>query len=715
MSYKTIYIIPFKSRDKHSYEVEIQKKDYNGSAKTLTASGNSPFVVSIDDERFLYTPMRLSTASIRIVGSDYLQELYSTDYQQFRVTLLCDNVVTWCGFVKPEVYTQEYTSMVFELELECVSSLLSLDNISYSKKNTDALDFVSLFDLVKRAISASNGRYQSVFLPHVYAKSKSDFSASANVLSSMTLSEQNLFDEDKNPMKWSGVIEEICKFLNWTCCDWCGSLYFLDADHKGQYRQYSPDFNSYTYVSFNELRVNDIGFSGANHTLEIIGGYNKATVKCSNYSIGDVFPVEEFSSLTRLGDKIVHAREYVEGDKVARKVYFFPRAYKMYHYEHGTIQNEVSEEAIKSMSLDDVDKLLGAIPVKRCNYEMKNINGTWQPNITNYNYDDLIQIRSVLYPATEPSNKPDYELKRNKPILTFSEDLPLAVYKDGAFAIQGSVQLIRAVSNNVERYEPISEMYSFGEDLPTIFGQPYLVCRLSIGNMYWDGVSFVNIPSTFKVYISDGKEDQFEHPVSGNFLNIKSTKTLNMPYDGLDGYIIPIGAMLSGRLEFSIRSFRASMFYGAMNCFLKGLKCVFQQMDGYLTEDESDRIYENVPNEHYINELDEITMKISSYNNDCASYGKVLLGDNYLTNNLYSFILDKEIRLEEQLLNRIIKQYQATKISLTQIIKNDDRITPLTLMTDKHMSGKKFIIVGGEIDYCADSFECKMIELYDRD
>lgn len=44
--------------------------------------------------------------------------------------------------------------------------------------------------------------------------------------------------------------------------------------------------------------------------------------------------------------------------------------------------------------------------------------------------------------------------------------------------------------------------------------------------------------------------------------------------------------------------------------------------------DNSDRTYENVINEDYINELDEIEFKISSYNNDGACYSKVMLGDN---------------------------------------------------------------------------------------
>ena len=73
---------------------------------------------------------------------------------------------------------------------------------------------------------------------------------------------------------------------------------------------------------------------------------------------------------------------------------------------------------------------------------------------------------------------------------------------------------------------------------------------------------------------------------------------------------------------------------------------------------DSDRIYENVVNENFINELDEIEFKISSYNNDGACYSKVLLLDEYLKDNLYSSIEKTLIRPEELLIRRIINQYQ---------------------------------------------------------
>ena len=98
--------------------------------------------------------------------------------------------------------------------------------------------------------------------------------------------------------------------------------------------------------------------------------------------------------------------------------------------------------------------------------------------------------------------------------------------------------------------------------------------------------------------------------------------------------------------------------------------------------DDSDRVYENVLNESFINELDEIELKISSYNDDGACYSKVLLDGNYLTDNMYNSILGKNKRPEELLITRIINHYSDTRIKLTQIVKNSKEISPLTILTD---------------------------------
>ena len=166
MSYGLIYTVPFATLDNIPCVVEIEKEDYVGASTELTA-GDTPFIIDIDSEEFLYTPTRFSTAKLQVVGSDYLQSLFSTAYKEFRVTLKKNGVITWCGFIKPELYTQDYTAKTFTLEIECISAMSVLEFIDYSIEG-ESKGFVSLWNLLQRCISTAGGQYDSVFIPVSY-------------------------------------------------------------------------------------------------------------------------------------------------------------------------------------------------------------------------------------------------------------------------------------------------------------------------------------------------------------------------------------------------------------------------------------------------------------------------------------------------------------------------------------------------------------------
>ena len=74
------YRIPFRDSENNSYEVKIYRDDYNGEVKELTGA-TSCFVVSGTDEDFVYTPVRTSSATINVLDSDLLLDLYSINNQ----------------------------------------------------------------------------------------------------------------------------------------------------------------------------------------------------------------------------------------------------------------------------------------------------------------------------------------------------------------------------------------------------------------------------------------------------------------------------------------------------------------------------------------------------------------------------------------------------------------------------------------------------------
>lgn len=689
MSYGTIYTLPFRSRKEDVCLVEIQKEGYTGRVIELTGSGEAPFSVEIADDDFLYTPVRFSTAAIRVVGGDHLQSLYSTGYRQYRVMFKRAGSVTWCGFIKPELYTQDYSGTIFELEIECISAMSVLEYIEYKQKSEEGKGFVTLWELLTRCVSESRGSYSSVYLPHVYAGSESDYTAWRNVLQDMTISEQNFFDEDDKPMKLKEVLEELCRFLNWTCVDWKGDLYFVDVDHAGDYYKYTLDFSTYTTVRGFTISVQKVTFSGDNHTLDILGGYNKVTVKTSNYNIGDVFPEEEFNKLKRFGLE----SKIEKKNHVTLKRFYLPNTYKLYRYEKN---NDVplSDKDLNNYENNPND-VIGAMLIKRCEYNM--VNG--EPDITNYNWENLIQVRSYREKGFQINGAP---------ILEFANPLPVAPYADGAISISLSVQVTMNTDLTIGYVKQS--------------GWLDMRCSLSIGEDYFDGSDWVKDSSAYfdiEFLLKDYTGD--------SFISNVNTKKLSMPYDGLEGRVIPLpeDRILTGAIKFCLYELTENYKHtntggkdeihntanDGYGYYIKDLKMNYKLRDD-LSElsDNSDRTYGNVINEDYINELDEIEFKISSYNNDGACYSKVMLGDNYLTDNLYSSIEQKLVRPEEHLIRRIINQYGYTKTKLTQVLIDDEVITPITTMTDKFQPNKRFMITGGTIDFAMNRFNCKMIE-----
>lgn len=689
MSYGTIYTLPFRSRKEDVCLVEIQKEGYTGRVIELTGSGETPFSVEIADDDFLYTPVRFSTAAIRVVGGDHLQSLYSTGYRQYRVIFKRAGSVTWCGFIKPELYTQDYSGTIFELEIECISAMSVLEYIEYKQKSEEGKGFVTLWELLTRCVSESRGSYSSVYFPHVYAGSESDYTAWRNVLQDMTISEQNFFDEDDKPMKLKEVLEELCRFLNWTCVDWQGALYFIDTDHAGDYYKYALDFSSYTTVRGFVVSVQKVNFSGSDHALDILGGYNKVTVKTSNYNIGDVFPEEEFNKLKRFGLE----SKIEKKNHVTLKRFYLPNTYKLYRYEKN---NDVplSDKDLNNYENNPND-VIGAMLIKRCEYNM--VNG--EPDITNYNWENLIQVRSYREKGFQINGAP---------ILEFANPLPVAPYADGAISISLSVQVTMNTDLTIGYVKQS--------------GWLDMRCSLSIGEDYFDGSDWVKDSSAYfdiEFLLKDYTGD--------SFISNVNTKKLSMPYDGLEGRVIPLpeDRILTGAIKFCLYELTENYKHtntggkdeihntanDGYGYYIKDLKMNYKLRDD-LSElsDNSDRTYENVINEDYINELDEIEFKISSYNNDGACYSKVMLGDNYLTDNLYSSIEQKLVRPEEHLIRRIINQYGYTKTKLTQVLIDDEAITPITTITDKFQPNKRFTITGGTIDFAMNQFNCKMIE-----
>lgn len=710
MSYGLIYTVPFATLDNVPCVVEIEKDGYIGESTELTA-GATPFTVDIDSEEFLYIPTRFSTAKLQVVGNDYLQSMFSTAYREYRVTLRKDGEITWCGFIKPELYTQDYTSETFVLEIECMSAMSVLEFIDYTIEG-DSKEFVSLWRIMQRCVSTAAARYKAVYIPHVYASSQAAYSTVENVLENMTLSEQNFFDEEDKPMKLKEVLEEVCKFFNWTCVDWKGDLYFVDVDHTGTYYKYNAMMTAKIDAQLNELLVQEIGFAGANHALDILPGYNKVTVRCSNYPVDTLIPdIFDSSLLNPLIKNSPYYRKVEENAFLYFVKFFTNERFNNIFNDKDSLQGiSVNLESLGSNADNAIKENIGSLISKQAKY--KRADGT----PSSLNFEDVLIIGMGL------GNKNYSSL--NDLTLFLNNDIPVLKVNPNYL-----VDTVISPSDGVTSYLLLSGEYFQSDSLYTdpskggdgtwnnVAGDNCCKFKLKVGNKYWNGGKWVEEDTKFIIKCGGyGKSkiwyewNKFENNVTYD-MNISS-----------EGYAIPIKKEdhLLGKIELTVLRPRPND-YGAGGqikrypyyTFLRNLK--LQLFKGAPEQEEdnndSDRTYENVLNENYINELDEIEFKISSYNEDGACYSKVMLGADYLTDNPYNCIIDDTIRPEEMMITRCINHYSTPRIKLTQEIRECTELTPTTRLSDTFMVNKKFICVGGTIDYKMNRFECIMIEV----
>lgn len=708
MSYGLIYTLPFASKDGKVYEVKIEREGYTGKVAELKGQ-TSPFTVTIDSEEFIYTPTRFSTATMAIFGGDYLQDLFSTDYRMHRITLYANGVAVWCGFIKPELYTQDYSSDKFNLDINCYSAMSVLEFVEY-KQAGEERGFVSLWSLLKKCVEESRGLYTAIYIPHVYSVSQSEYNNWNNPLESMMVSEQNFFDEDDNPMSLKEVLEEIMKLMNWTCADWNGELFFIDVDNEdGEYYKYTSEMSSYTQVQADGINVQDIGFAGNDHTLDILPGYNKASIRCSNYPVGDALPKIDFDDFEDIGtveDSYTNLfRRFVWKRPNNEKILMNAFQYnylgdKTPHPIDISKEKELFESGQKS-------QITGAIPQ---NYDFIEKDESGNPSRVDWEYKERIVIplspnqKDVIF-----QNPGEYELIKIKGV-------PSVYNSEGVFAINFSTEVARITYYNGNQvYADRIKSYDFRFKLR--IGNNYYHGR-SDGSYYWDNnpdynPSYPNnLEINWKGEAAQGSADISKY--EGTY-DLITSRTLNDGLDGLKGYIIklPDDRIIAGDLELIIYAPRVEMAFTPTleTMYLNSFELNYQKYKDYGKDDDnSDRIYENIVNENYINELDEIEFKISSYNDDGACYSKVTMNNEYLTNNLYCGITASSVRPEEFLIRRIVDHYSAPKIKLTQVIKNAN-IKPYTVLSDKYSVNKKYINAGGDIDYRKNRFNCIMIEI----
>lgn len=668
------YIIPFKTLSDIPCEIRLEVKDFAGEPMELKAGGN-PIVIDTNTGD-LTAPIRPSGATIRIYGSDYLRDLYASDPQGVKVTLLVGGVIHWLGYLTPDTFSQNFSSPEFIYEMEAVSALSTLKYKKFDLTN----DFVTFREILQKAVDYSG--YSNAYLTNAVRTASSSYF-------SLSIASANFYDELKEPMTYYEALEEIAKYAGCCFTPFGDKLYFLD------YKAIREGYNSYTFLNGYAGNISDIKdvreYRGTGAKLSRIAGKNKATVNCSLYEIKNLIP--EFNNDGATVSLIVGPPTYSEGDYtgIIRK-YVQPK-FTFFHYAGGN-PNSVTESSLP-VYLNNA----GSSFVRTTEYETK------KPPSTLSMIDEL-QVKT--YTDRQSALNGNY-LNTNSKILKIKSDTAILTHKDVYFCI------------NLQFKKQTSEYTRSGDRRETYTSDGYAnqKAMFRVGEYYYNGTGWTKRPATFgmKVIFEKGGKQY------GTYRSLENKNTFDTGLGDLTGYVFRAPQRpLMGECELTLYSIESSPVsqlktFGTQYLYYKNIEVSYGIPDessiwgDWVDEDsKNDVAYENAISDDYTEAADDIDLKICTNPDGKLALSSVIKGVEPNTDFLTELVSDVygTEKAENILLMRVVDMFKQPRYVIDPTLKNN--LKPYTVMIEPHLN-KVFMVAGGEEDVKMESCTYNLIEI----
>lgn len=664
-----------------TYRVDLIGNTATTASTEIMLAGERPFEVRYDNSPNIFDPVRTSKATVRVVRNDYLEDILSPYAQGTRVILtnVTKNTTEWVGFLTPKVFSMDYVREYEVFDLEAEDCLSVLQYLPYTDDTAYTRSIVTIKSLVDRICDSS-------LLINEYYWTRSKKVGTTIVLPEhLAISEENFYTTDTDEC-WmlDEVLEEMCKYIGFTCVQWKDKIYFLDYQYIHDHNDFylSRYYKSGTsYVSGSSVHSGSTETVDADNVRADDGSisfkpiYNKAIVNANMKACEDFIPTpfDDESLINRRDDEDFYANYEVTPPQPYRPRYpqgtsWFKQKYKedcdvddiakasgdtKYRYFHRLYDSKYWESVYyynqSTMAEVSPSSMGSAYSGVACTTAY--IGGTIVDlGVVRKNY--VSEYSQYITP-----NKLDYTrylciCERGKPWFSM-DDHPVFRLKSGFHPLC----MLSSNSYLVINFEAIWERYA---------NRPYInpdwkndelklggwhwnawevhsdgtpVFRLKIGDKYWNGSAWTTTQSVFPV-VTERTSDDF-----GTWNEARHTLN-NISWDmyiNEEGYKIPLnGVDLLGEFKFEIMlpSAQFAMREGENDpwitefnayCWFKDLsiKCVQVGVDGD-EADESDVVYENVIDEDAVSELSEISVKFTTATNlTKPSYSNVI----YVYNN----------------------------------------------------------------------------------
>lgn len=642
--------VKFKSlRTASDYVVNIYDADFSGTPVQLTGA-DRPFEVAEDDSDDMFIPVRTQSGYIRVVddGSVDWSEVLPTSAVSRPVTVVKGNAVVWQGFIQPRTFSGELfgNPQVREFPVCCALSILSTYDIA--PDHAETADFGNVIGYILEFIP-------SLDIDAIYIAGGAVDEWLEKLVDWARF--RTYKDEEEVPVyNAKELLEEVCKFWGWTCRTIGQEVYFtladtdLDPAFMGFRLQDLTTNNRQPWTQAWQTKAlsGDI-YASANNTEEIMMGIKRATLDADTGKFDallelDLDIYERWLDNHNVGT--VHTAYGTDGHLFSRRSAIVDsketgQGVRTQYWDFGNCTLEIDISTPQGSSWTQNGKL----------FEYYNFQG------------DLYDLHDIPFTPALMIYRPDQGWA-----------LPLARIKSkhsmnfdhGAICLCGSTFYYEIANNTFEIYNGACQM----------------LCRLQVGDLYWDGQDWTSTRSTFIMANVGGTSFTTGEGriVSNRYID---PSTWTSPYPNYNGFGIPVSGNIAGIVTFEILELytvgNAGVTYQKAWMAFKDFEIRFVRALAYAPQNESAKSeYKSVDTNAFPDER-SISTIFASDNGNAAGSGIIMN-----TNKSYCSTVTYEEtggmfydHPEQFLVDRIATYGQSTKRKLI-IEVLDDKVQGVT-------------------------------------
>lgn len=628
--------IPFAPlRSQTTYTVNVEDEGYTGEAVELTGAAH-PMETQEDDDADMFKPVRTQSGYLRIVDSgkdnsgnafDWTEMMPATGTSR-KVTLTDGNgTIRWRGYMQAQTFGSRMYEDVEEREfpLCCALSVLEGVMVDASVRGIKPIAY-----LLQQILSATGYQWRYLY-----------FGVTDRMLVDWMLKQidwANFLEEDQGQelvakYTYAELLEELCKFLGWTCRTWGTDIYFLSPNETyGQdmvrideqdldmlARGEVPQVVSFDYDMVDMDR--DI-YASNQQKLEMLRGTKKVTLTA------DINKQEVIVDLPYSKIEDMYKERTPQDQIYGTNGHYFVLNYPDFLYAASYTFDDLLIEA---------SGISGSIN-RGASFRVQE----WFEG--NLNYKHNYNWSTVLYVQGDTGSTVLFKMQSRIP----------HNYDHGVFTINAGVAQVFIASGSRQEY----------------IANGKLICKLAIGTKWWDGTAWVSTETTFELPI--GREGETDGSGQGQIID---NRVLNGPYNAYTGHGIPIGAAMGGIVTFEIYGVQLDNPHQQVPAVeITNLEMKFVRMKAYSAYNDREENQYSVENASVFRGEVSVDTIFATNNGNALGLGIIMNMDgSYCDGLLYEYASGGgNERPEEHLVDRMGNYYSEVRKSATLEVRTDE-------------------------------------------